>query len=70
MVEPLAVTEIRKAIWTKCKSMDKNCKGCPYKYICEDYFPYISPQIAQHDYIPADYVLNEDGTQFIPSVKS
>ena len=65
MPEPLEATEIRKDIWNTCKRMGDECKGCPYRYTCEDYFPFIGHLLSWQDCIPADYVLNEDGTMFI-----
>ncbi len=65
----LEATEARKAVHAACIACTGiNCVGCPYKYSCEEHFPYVERSVSQYDVLPCDYVLSDDGTVFIAEV--
>lgn len=56
----LEATPKRKKIWRRC--CEGECAGCPYKYSCEEDFPY-----TRDDCLPCDYHLTPDGKAFVPA---
>ena len=65
MMSALEVTQERKDCWQACKDLpDDRCTGCPFRYTCEQIFPYQEDH-SLPDYLPRDYILNVAGTMFI-----
>ncbi len=65
----LEATEARKAVHVACIACTGvNCAGCPYKYSCEEHFPYVERPANQYDVLPCDYVLSDDGLYFVAEV--
>lgn len=62
----LEATQERMDVWNACKGCnDWKCTGCPFRYTCEQIFPYIGRDQGANDYLPCDYRLSEDGTMFV-----
>lgn len=64
----LEATMIRKEVYNACVAHGDTCTGCPFRYSCEEHFPYIPRDVRDNDLIPADYSLSNDGTMFIAEV--
>ena len=52
----LEATTTRIDIWNACRSHDDHCTNCPYRFTCEEQFPYIGDS-RRNDAVPADYDL-------------
>lgn len=57
----LEATMARKKVYNACVAQGDTCTGCPFRYSCEEYFPYT----RENDLIPSDYALTDDGTTFV-----
>lgn len=64
MKKILEATEIRKEVRKACCESGEDCRGCPFHYTCEIYFPEIDHREAPNDLLPIDYVLTKDGKYF------
>lgn len=65
MTKALEATQERKDCWEACTRVsDLKCTGCPFRYTCEQIFPYEEDR-SLPDYLPCDYSLTGDGLMFI-----
>lgn len=61
----LEATEIRRMVYAACtSSKTDNCDGCPYRFTCEEHFPYMTRDNGSEDYLPYEYALNEEENVF------
>ena len=64
----LEATKLRKAIHRTCCKKGATCTGCPYRFSCEEQFPYIPSTVRKADLLPCDYKLAPDKLTFIAEV--
>lgn len=68
MTVKLKATEIRKNIYDACAASGDECRHCPFRYKCEEHFPYVGQGTTNNDLIPVDYELSKDGKMFVAEV--